>query len=126
MDIEKLVDGYVKARDKKAELKAAYAKKCSVLDDWMTRAEALILQELSEQNIESVRTAAGTAYKSVQTSATVADWDAIWGFIQENEAWTMLEKRVNKTAVQEYRAVHNDIPPGVNWREEVTLNIRRA
>lgn len=126
MDIEKLVDGYVRARDKKAELKAAFTKKTAALDEWMTRAEGVILQELQAQNLESVRTAAGTAYKSVQSSATVADWDSVLGFIKENDAWTMLERKVNKTAVQEYRSMNNDLPPGVNWREEVVVNIRRA
>ncbi len=126
MDIEKLVDGYVKARDKKAELKAEFTKKTAALDEWMARAEGVILQELQAQNLESVRTAAGTAYKSLQTSATVADWDSCLSFIKENDAWTMLERKVNKTAVQEYRVANNDLPPGVNWREEVVVNIRRS
>ena len=126
MDLEKLVDGYIKARDKKAELKAEFTKKTAQLDEWMARAEGVILQELQTQNLESVRTSAGTAYKSVQTSATVADWDCVLGFIKENALWTMLERKVNKTAVQEYRVAHDDLPPGVNWREELTVNVRRA
>ena len=126
MDIEKLVEGYVRARDKKAELKAEFTKKTASLDEWMARAEGVILTELQAQNLESVRTASGTAYKNVQTSATVADWDSVLGFIKENDAWTMLERKVNKTAVQEFRAMNNDLPPGVNWREEVVVNIRRS
>jgi hypothetical protein len=126
MDIEKLVEGYVRARDKKAELKAEFTKKTASLDEWMARAEGVILKELQAQNLESVRTASGTAYKNVQTSATVADWDSVLGFIKENDAWTMLERKVNKTAVQEFRAMNNDLPPGVNWREEVVVNIRRS
>ena len=126
MDMNRLVEGYVKARDKKAELKAAYTKQVEQLDDWMGKAEVAILRELQAQNIESVRTPAGTAYRATQTSATVSDWDSVLHHIRENEAWAMLERRVNKVAVQEYRAEHNDLPPGINWREEVVVNIRRA
>jgi hypothetical protein len=56
----------------------------------------------------------------------VADWDATLDFIKANEHWQMLEHRVSKQAVEEYKSEHGDLPPGVDWREEVTVNVRRA
>lgn len=126
MDINALVEGYVKVRDRKAEMKAEFTKKAEALDQWMARAEGEILRELQAQNIESVRTPSGTAFTQTQTSATVADWDSLLGFIKENDAWAMLDRKVNKTAVKEYRAANDDLPPGVNWREELVVNIRRS
>jgi len=76
--------------------------------------------------IDSIKTAAGTAYTKVATSATVADWPLVLGFIQKHELWPMLEKRVSKSVVETYREEHNDLPPGINWTETRVLNIRRT
>ena len=61
-----------------------------------------------------------------RTSATVADWDAYLAFVQTNERWDMLEKRCAKLAVEQYRAANDDLPPGINWKSAVTVNVRRA
>jgi hypothetical protein len=126
MDFDKLIEGYVAARDKKAALKAEYEKKVEGLDQWMDKAERTILEHLNELKLESFKAASGTAYKQKQTSATVADWDATFGFIQKNSAWHMLEHRVNKTAVQEYITANKDLPPGINWTERTVVNVRKS
>ena len=126
MDFNAVVEGYVKARDEKAALKAAFEKKVEGLNEWMEKAELVILKHLNEANLESIKTSAGTAYKKRETSATVADWDSTLGYIRENEAWHMLDHRVNKTAVAEYIKENKNVPPGVNWSERVSIGIRRS
>jgi hypothetical protein len=126
MQIDKIVERYVQLRDKKAEMKAAYEASVADITGAMDRLENAILQALNEQGVESVRTQFGTAMKIRSTSATVADWDSLLGFIQSNERWDMLEKRVSKTAVEQFRAANDDLPPGVNYKEAVTIGIRRA
>jgi len=121
-----LVEKYIKLRDAKAALAKQFKEKAALLEGPMDKIEALILQEFGKQGIESARTDSGTAYKSVRTSATVADWEATLGFIVENRAWEMLERRVSKEAVVAFREEHDDLPPGVNYREEITLNVRRS
>ena len=64
--------------------------------------------------------------KSVTNSATIADWDAYLAFVKENDRFDMLEKRCAKLAVEQYRAANDDLPPGVNWKSAVTVNVRRA
>jgi hypothetical protein len=56
----------------------------------------------------------------------VADWDYVLDYIQKNELWNMLEKRVSKQAVEQYVEEHGNLPPGINWREELVVNIRRS
>jgi len=126
MDFNALVEGYVKARDKKAELKSEYEKKVESLNEWMEKVELTILDHLNSENLESIKTTSGTAFKQHQTSATVADWDSTFAFISANHAWHMLEHRVSKTAVAEYIKEHKNVPPGVNWSDRVVVNVRRA
>jgi hypothetical protein len=124
--IEQLIDRYVKLRDKKAEMKAEFETSVAKIDDAMTKVENYILGHLNQNGIDSVGAPAGTAFKAKLTSATVNDWDALLGYIKTNEAWNLLDHRVNKTAVVEMKESVNDIPPGVAWREETVIRIRRA
>lgn len=124
--LEPLVDKYIKLRDAKAKAVKQFKEKMASVDVVLTRMEGTLLKQLNELGIESARAKSGTAYKSTRVSATVADWDQTLDFIKENGAWQMLERRVSKDAVQQYREVHDDLPPGVNWREEVVVNVRRS
>lgn len=124
--IDSVVERYIKLRDKKAELEAAHKKALEPLNTAMERCEAYLLNTLNGMGVESVKTAHGTAFTKVSTSASVADWPILLDFIKANELWPMLERRVSKTVVQEYRDEHNDLPPGINWTESRVLNIRRT
>lgn len=124
--MEELVSKYIELRDIKSQLKAKFDQRVSKIDSVLDRIEAAILAEFNESGMESVRTKCGTAYKQTRVSANVADWEAALGFIREHELWHMLERRVNKTAVEQFKEANDDLPPGVNWREEVVINVRRS
>lgn len=124
--IAQIVERYVQLRDKKAELKAAYDASVKDIDAGLERIENFLLTKMQELGVESVRTPFGTPYVSKRTSASVADWEAVLDFVKANDEWQMLERRVNKTVVAQWREEHNDLPPGLNWTEERVVNIRRS
>jgi len=124
--LDAVVERYVQLRDKKAELKAKYDADVAAIEQALTKCERFLLSTLNDQGVESIRTKAGTAYKQIRTSVTVADWDTYFAWLRDNEQWSMLEHRANKTAVEEYRTVHNDLPPGLNRSSEFVINIRRS
>ncbi len=124
--MQDIIEKYIELRDKKAELAAAYKKKVAGLDSALDQLEVILLEKLNEIGMDSAKGATGTVYKSKRTSATVADWDYVLDHIQKNELWNMLEKRVSKQAVEQYVEEHGELPPGINWREEVVVNIRRS
>lgn len=125
-DLSTIVEKYIKVRDRKAAIMNEAKEKAAKFDDVLDKIEAVLLATFAEMGMESVKTPFGTAYKSTRTSATVADWDIVWDFIQQNEQWDMLEKRVNKTTVEAYKTETGELPPGVNWREELTIGVRRS
>lgn len=125
--IGKLVEGYITLRDKKAEIKARHEQELAPIQAMLDKIEVHILQHMQEHGVESCRTPVGTAYMSTRTSATCADWDLYRQFCQQQEdPFMFMERRVNKTAIDEYVAVHKDLPPGVNFRSEVVVNVRRS
>lgn len=124
--IDEIVDRYVKLRDRKDEISKAAKDQIAVIDAAMKRCEAYILDHFQKTGQTSAGTASGTAYIAPVTSATVADWDALLNWIRTNNGWQFLDHKVNKTAVIEFKAANDDLPPGVNWREESVVRIRRS
>jgi hypothetical protein len=126
MNFDEIVAGYIKLRDKKAVIKAEYDGKVAKIDEVLDKIEAKLIKYFQDTGLESIRTDAGTAYKSTRVSAPVADWDALLAHILETENYQLLERRVNKTAVREFKEINKDLPPGVSWREEVIIGVQRG
>lgn len=125
MKLDELVASYIKLRDKKAQIKAEYDAKVDGIDALMSKIEAALLKKFEETGQESARTDSGTAYKAVKTSCTVADKDTFMKYVQAQNAWELLDVRANKTAVDQFRGVNEDLPPGLNWREVIVVNVNR-
>lgn len=126
MKLNELAEKYILLRDRKSQIKAKYEAEAAEVQAVMDKIEAVLLKTFDEAGIESVKTAAGTAYRSTRTQASVADWDAFLSFVQQHGAWEMLERRCSKSAVEQFKSANDDLPPGLNWREERVVNIRRS
>ena len=125
MKMDTLVERYIGLRDQKKEIVDAHKLRIAELDGTLDKIEAVLLKTFGETGIESVNTTAGTAYISSRTSATVADWDIFLAHVKANNAFELIERRCSKDAVAQYKAANEDLPPGVNWSEERTVNVRR-
>ena len=126
LDDASLLKTFIGLRDRRSRRKADYQTEDSGDKNKQERIEEEFLKRFGERGIDNVSTkGVGTAYKTIRTSASVADWDELFGFIQEEGAWEMLERRVNKTAVEQFKSVHADLPPGINWSETQVINFRR-
>jgi len=122
----KLVEIYIQLRDRRAQRKAAYENEDADDKTKQEKIEALLLVKFNEEGVESVRTEAGTAYKTTRVSTSVADRDAFFDFVRANNAFDMLEARASKDAIKQYRAANDDLPPGINWSEAIVVNVRRS
>ena len=125
MKLSEAVEIYIGLRDKKAEIAAARKAEEAVVQAKMDKLEAQLMTFLDKLGGEGMRTDKGTAYISSRTSATVGDKDAFMRHVRENQAFELMDVRVNKSAVDVYAQEHGDVPPGVNYRTERTVSIRR-
>ena len=122
-----LIERYIAIRDRKKEMKARHDEELAPYNEALEKIEAHFLKHFNESDTDSVAVRdVGTAFRQTRTSAKVDDWDAFFKFVQENEAWEMLEKRATKGAVEAYKDEHQDLPPGIGWSEVLTVNIRRS
>ena len=124
--MEDLVAKYLKLREKKQEIQNEYKEKIAKIDACLTKFELAMLTMMDEGGMESVRTKHGTAYKTIQRKVSAADWDAVKDFVLTNDYWPLLERRVSKSAAEQWEAQTGELPPGLNVFSEVKVNIRRS
>lgn len=126
LDDVSLLKMFIALRDRRAQRKAAYESDDAGDKEKQDKIEVEFLRRFQERGIDNVSARdVGTAYRSTRSSATVGDWDSFLDHVRSNEAWEMLERRVSKTAVEQFKAVNDDLPPGVNWSETQVINFRR-
>jgi len=126
MKMSELVEKYIQLRDKKSEYKAEYDAKVVKIEEALDKIEAILLETFDKTGLDSAKTEFGTAYTTTRTTASVADKDAFMEHVKAKEDWQLLEVRVSKTGVEQYKEVNEDLPPGVNWRAERVVNVRRT
>ena len=127
MKLSEAVSLYIQMRDKKAQMKADFEASVAPLTEKMDKLEAKLLDVFNKTGMDSVKTEFGTAYATTRTTASVADREAFMDYVKANEEWALLEVRTSKTAVEQYRSANdNELPPGINLREERVVNIRRS
>ena len=127
MKLSDAVSLYIKLRDRKAEIKAEMDEQIKPIQEKMDKLEAKLLEAFQSTGVDSVKTESGTAYTAVRTTASVADRDAFMEFVKAREEWSLLEVRPAKTAIEQFRAANdNELPPGINIREERVVNVRRS
>jgi len=128
MTLEELIAKYVALRDKKAAIEKRQKEELVPLVSAMNKIEGVLLQSLQELGGEeaSMKTAHGTAYIKYATSAKIQDWEAFFtDYVLPNQAFDMLNKACNKTAVAEFVETHKQPPPGVEWNRVATIGINR-
>ena len=127
MKLSEAVSLYIQLRDQKAQMKAEFDEQVAPLQAKMDKLEAKLLEVFNQTGMDSAKTEFGTAYSTVRTTASVADRESFMDFVKANEEWALLEVRVSKTAVEQFRSANdNELPPGINIREERVVNVRRS
>lgn len=125
LTIEQAIGAYVKLREKKAQIEAKAKADTKPVVDTMDKIEAYLKEQADLLGVQSFKTDSGTAFLTTSERANVANWDEVLKFILENEAFDMLEKRVNKTAVREYLSANQAVPPGVNYGTSIEVSVRK-
>ena len=126
MNDDELVSLFVQIRDAANAEKKAWDVRKATLRLKRDQIAAILFKRFAERGAESVRTSHGTAFKKTVTSATVADKDVFLANVKATDAYELMDIRANKTGVEQYITAHGDIPPGVNWREEIVIQVNRS
>lgn len=125
MSTDTLIEKYIALRDRKGVLKGEYDASVAKIDEALDKLEAHFRKELDAQGLEKMGSKTGVVFKSTVNSATVADKDVFREFLLKTGEWALADLRASKTAVKEFIAANDDLPPGVNWRTESVIRVNR-
>ena len=124
MELEKAIEVYVAKRDeldaKRKEFKDYEKHFKSKLEELAAHIGAVM------GDVESVKTAAGTAFRATKDFASVQDSEKFFEYVLESGDVNLLNKAANKTGVKEYMEEHKGIaPPGIEYGTKVEIQVRR-
>jgi hypothetical protein len=121
-----LVAEYVQLRDLRKAADERYA--AWVKENYTLRMDAIelaLLETLNALGSDSIASPAGTAYKKLSASVTIADAREFRRHVIGIEGWDLIDWRANKTTVQDLVKGGAEVPPGVNYSTRYTIGIRR-
>ncbi len=127
VDLDRLTAIYIKIRDKRAANKKVFEAEDTDLEDQMKVLAQEMLDVCKDMNADSVRTPHGTIIRSVKSRYWTNDWDSMYSFIEETNAFGLLEKRLHQTNMKDFLAENPDLyPKGLNVESEYTVVVRRS
>ena len=126
-DLDQLTAIYLKIRDKRSELKREFENQDKDLEEQQKMLAEQMLDSCKELGADSIKTPHGTIIRSVKSKYWTGDWDSMYTFIKEHDAFGLLEKRLHQTNMKDFLNEHPDVMPmGLNVENEYTIVVRRA
>lgn len=124
---DKLAEIYIKIRDKRAEIKEKFEAEDASLKEQQDLLAEEMLEVCYENNADSIKTPAGTIIRKVDTRYWTTDWDSMYQFIQEHDAYPLLEKRLHQTNLKQFLDENpNLLPAGLQADSKYTVVVRRS
>jgi hypothetical protein len=121
-----LVAAYVAIRDQKQDIKRQMELQVKELDEQLDEISKALLEICESNQAESIRTSNGTVSRTVKTDYWTSDWDSMYRFIKEHEAFNLLHKRINQTSMKQFLEENPDIhPEGLNVNREYEIRVTR-
>lgn len=125
--LDKLVEAYVKIRDTRSANKKKFEEADKELEEQQKLLSEAMLDSCKEMGADSIRTPHGTIIRSIKSRYWTNDWDTMYSFIAEHQAFGLLEKRLHQSNMKEFLSENPDVlPAGLNVENEYTIVVRRA
>jgi len=126
-DLDQLTAVYLKIRDTRAENKRQFENVDKDLEEQQKMLAEQMLDSCKEIGADSIKTPHGTIIRSVKSKYWTGDWDSMYNFIKEHDAFGLLEKRLHQTNMKDFLHENPDVMPmGLNVENEYTIVVRRA
>ena len=123
--VNQVIQKYIQLRDQLESTRKAQKELEKDINLKMDRLSMWLKEYAEGQGVNSVATDFGTAYKVTKDWVRVGNWEQILSYIKESGNWQMLEKRIAKNATKDIMEETGDIPPGVEYSQEIEYQVRK-
>jgi hypothetical protein len=124
-NLGKRVEQYVKLRDIIKAKEKEQKEELKPLKETLEKLSGYLLAHINQLGADSLSSPAGTVYRSVRKTASLADPEAFMTWVVENQQWDLLVRRASDKAVEDFLGENGVLPPGVNFSCENTIGVRR-
>ena len=124
--IEQRTEQYVKLRDAIKEKDDAHKEAMRPYREALDKLNNVLLNHLNTVGADSVKSSAGTVYKTTKRSASLEDGDAFMRHVITKEAWELLDRKANVSAVEAYYEENGVLPPGVKMSSTQVVGVHRS
>ena len=125
--LDKLTATYIKIRDYRQAKARAFEAEDKQLEEQLNLIQLQMLEVCKQNNASSIRTEHGTIIRQLKSRYWTNDWDSMYSFIKQNNAFGLLEKRLHQTHMKEFLSENPDkLPMGLNVEQEYTIVVRRS
>ena len=125
--LEQIAAAIVAIRDEITKINKEADKKVKGLERAKEALEKYCDQKLESAGAETVKTASGTIMRQEKIRFTTEDWERMYQFIEDNDAFELLEKRIHQTNMRRFLEDNPDKEPkGLNAFRETKIVVRRS
>jgi predicted secreted Zn-dependent protease len=123
---DELVLAYRKIRDAIQEKEEAHKQEIAGLKAQQEVISDALLALCNDQNLDSIRTAAGTVTRTTTTRYWTSDWESMYQFIKEQDAPYLLEQRIHNGNMRQFLEDNpEDLPIGLNADTKYVIRVRK-
>jgi hypothetical protein len=127
MSAEELAKIYIKIRTAKEEAADRHKQEIAEFNAQLETISAEMLEICKELDVSSMRTNEGTIIRKVHTRYATNDWDSLYQFIKEHDAYGLLEQRLHQTNTKQFLEENPDLlPPGLWSDSKYTIVVKRS
>jgi hypothetical protein len=124
--VDKLVRAYRKMRDTIKEREEEHKAELAELREQMEEVSSALLDFLNENNLDNVKTPEGTVSRRVNTRYWTSDWEKMYDFIKEHEAFELLERRIHNANMRNFLDENPDLlPRGLQVDNRYIIQVRK-
>ncbi len=125
--LDTLASVYLKMRDARDAVRREAEAKEKEIEEQMQVVEQQMLDACKTLGADSIRTPHGTIIRSIKSRYWTNDWDSMYRFIKDHDAYGLLEKRLHQTHMKEFLEENPGVfPEGVNVENSYTVVVRRS
>jgi hypothetical protein len=124
--VEDMVSVYRKLRDAISEKEEAHKAEVSGLREQLDIVSNALLEVCNSLQADSLRTAAGTVSRRVNTRYWTTDWDMMYKFIRENDVPFLLEQRIHNGNMKQFLDDNPELlPVGLQADRKFVVQVRK-
>jgi predicted metal-dependent phosphotriesterase family hydrolase len=125
--VDALVNVYIKIRDARDIARKEADRIEADFEEQLDIINQQILQICEETGADSIKTAHGTAIRTVKSRYWTNDWERFYDFIFEHQVPELLERRVHQTNIKQFLEENPDLlPAGLNVDSAYSITVRRS